>query len=787
MAFLPLLAEQTPLRDGDHSLKVATPECLAAKQQQESVQETPLLLIGTRLFHIGAAACPWCEELLQLATLSPQALAAIDSDSDISLALLKVIDGFIDYASEESAQKHFFRLLDVLLTLVTSGTKPPYTFSAVRAASFQAIIVAFYKACGYLTISPNLRGDDKDFMRDSQLLQGFAEFVYDHGCASNGRAAAEAHEVLIYYWALSMDAVASPPAAESNGGASRKYHILESNQKVVLSEIASHLFKIIFKSLAFKVSRENMSDSTKVDLDNQHSDLIVTFLAGLAALVAQMTDISRRRSLNGAVVSFIQSLLSFVIPMQVSRFLDVYLSSFDEKPALSSDRIQLKLEIWDLITSFDKFISLNFIPSSYDKYWLARKLIADVVAANSSASSRLKNAGAHIIRDLLCRQEYDALCGGSEIKRELACMYSPLLRDIVSSADAIAAMATDAPLRRDQLAILAYLVENLSVAMLKDEINALRKANLQPNLVLLLHLMLDTFEMSSVFLSDTEIDVFAAEHLLLLAPKFVVEETQAVSQSRASEETSTSPAPSLQPTQRRGLSVTGESSSSVSSSASSTSSAGIGGVLKAMITRRTTSDRTSALYTGDNRQSWASREVAVAPLACQGLVIDIECVQGAVRGVADGTVCLVLRVITIMLDGSAASDSSQLSFLLSVVLHGLHSSLSKDNVSSLYKAAALVVHKFGVRTFFNAVDDSLQDWMRVILRSNVSSSDACHFLFTILEFCYRTYGCLSHPRRALLGVFEDVMWSTIEEADYNPWIKVYMIIQNEQFYNHALI
>lgn len=105
--------------------------------------------------------------------------------------------------------------------------------------------------------------------------------------------------------------------------------------------------------------------------------------------------------------------------------------------------------------------------------------------------------------------------------------------------------------------------------------------------------------------------------------------------------------------------------------------------------------------------------------------------------------------------------------LTTVLLHGLHCNQHDSSIVMLFDLASRIIQNFGAKVFFVAVEDSLQDWVRISFRhasSNAASVrvTACNFIIYLLRSSFHFFGSISLVSTTILAVINDVVDTILE-------------------------
>ena len=108
---------------------------------------------------------------------------------------------------------------------------------------------------------------------------------------------------------------------------------------------------------------------------------------------------------------------------------------------------------------------------------------------------------------------------------------------------------------------------------------------------------------------------------------------------------------------------------------------------------------------------------------------------------------------------------------LSVILHGLYGNQTDDLLNLLFYAASTAIRNFGAKVFLVAVEDSLQDWMRISLchcASNniILANTASNFLLYLMRACFHYVGSTTFISNTILAVFNDVLETILDNNSH---------------------
>ncbi len=473
-------------------------------------------------------------------------------------------------------------------------------------------------------------------------------------------------------------------------------------------------------------------------------------------------------------------------------------------------------------------------------------LIIGEITLSSKQSSRREPAWA-ILRDLLVRHCYDARFQSKEAQQRIVCMYLPLLKEIVEDADRIAGLRYDLNERREILAILLYLLSGVPDQVLRHQIRcmttlimedpeacsgsnsasnmlsslnyvgggrgarviSLKKEKTQArdvdidsyiskseirknqvhNMCLMLHLMIDTFE-----LPQDGADNKDENTRNLLSPSITLE-------TAVIEQVVEPPANSGNATIMRKASVP-ELVSPPQTKYGATKK--LDDLDARMQHRRSSANSvrrstTAAPTSGPpderkllNRAKKSTKDQSAKerPTSSRPILPDQVRVYGERLSVS--AIKVLLRVLWMMfeecppvydhkrvdnstfilrdlnIDECLLTGIANLRIILfmrmalSVLLHALYCNQSDTSIVDLYICANAVVRQFGARVFLAAVEDALQYWLRICLFHFASSSltvreSACNFFLCLARASYHYLGSFTLISTTVLAVVDDVI------------------------------
>lgn len=458
------------------------------------------------------------------------------------------------------------------------------------------------------------------------------------------------YEVLVFQWgaimtiSLSNIKLISNNRTESMVGAypfesdireqSVRGPVKADSVRARLAEHCPMLLRIIYKSLAMRICREGLR--APVVLDVQFMGAIENLVMLLAVESASFSSgLWRSRKLVSSLATFLRSLFALVSPNQVIRLIRSYFRASRRNNRV--EEAELRLQMVEELGWFDHFVAVNFpytidaplssfafectmppssvVACSYETaaytavgirgitnpapYALVHILVSEIILSYSQEEKKVKDAALEVMRELLVRHAYDARYQSKVAQQRVACMYLPLLQELLKHQTRIACQRHDSSERKDVLAIFMYLVQGMPDRVLRQFVRSLCIEAMEPSvgfeshppsytpslrtpfsilslksdrsratpvtksyipprvqqdvpvfqLILMLHSILDTFEcpripsdkpFSSVSTSGTGSQVAPVAYAQVLAPGVVVEggpESHATSTRRASADT----------------------------------------------------------------------------------------------------------------------------------------------------------------------------------------------------------------------------------------------------------
>lgn len=102
-----------------------------------------------------------------------------------------------------------------------------------------------------------------------------------------------------------------------------------------------------------------------------------------------------------------------------------------------------------------------------------------------------------------------------------------------------------------------------------------------------------------------------------------------------------------------------------------------------------------------------------------------------------------------------------------VVLHALYCNQEDAVVMKLFRTASIIIRNFGAKVFLVAVEDSLQDWMRVSIyhcasQNEAVSDTASNFVLYVLRACFHYLGSATLVSNTVLAVINDVIEAILD-------------------------
>ena len=549
--------------------------------------------------------------------------------------------------------------------------------------------------------------------------------------------------------------------------------------RVLLQDHSPFLFRLITKSLGLRIYREGKR--TPVVLDN-------VFLKSLETLVELISEeaatrlssgLTRSRRLNLALAQFLRRLFALVTPIQVSQLITAY---FRREKSRRAEEIGLRLQVVEDLGSFDHFVSVNF-PSHLDSalvnprrpstftskmkfnlrgvidppsHWLAHICIEEVMFAYRQQDTALTSI--RVLRDLLVRHSYDARHQDLASRQRIAVMYIPLLFQILAESERLSLVPFDAPERRELLAILLYLLQDLPERQLREQWRQLTLKDASA-----LAAVTQAAGVTVRRASNSVVPVHELPILRLLKLLHLVLDTFDYPYDRPDD-----PIPAK-------ILVPGIAQSSRDITGTKT----ISGAADHLRNLDELMYRKKAVSVGitsaNNERRWAKqvRNNRSTTNIGSSTISDPIFLRAAAKGISHESTLIVLKTLTTVLEevpgllleeqkGDIAAFDDLMSLCVSLLLHGLVSRQSELVILALLEQTRLVLKRFGASVFTKAADDSLQDWLRRIFLlcsypGAVMRHQACDVLLLLFQSSFYHGVSLTLLKVTSLAVFQDVL------------------------------
>eukprot|EP01038_Epipyxis_sp_PR26KG_P007484 gene7484-10199_t len=271
--------------------------------------------------------------------------------------------------------------------------------------------------------------------------------------------------------------------------------------RYLLMEHGPILLKIIFKSLTLRILREKKEPP--VILDDQFLNALENLIMLLTVEIATFNSgLWPSKKLNGALAGFIKSLYSIVAASQVLRLYNVYFKAL--RGRVKVEESELRLQTLEDVSLFDYIVAINFpytldAPLSYFKFELcdpiktlqlnipynvsgirngvtpapnsiAHMMIAEAMASYRQGEKKVKDSVLEILRDMLVRHSYDARYQSAEFRRRVACIYLPLMTEILEEKNRFTKLPYNDTERKELLIILLYILQNVPEFILRERV-----------------------------------------------------------------------------------------------------------------------------------------------------------------------------------------------------------------------------------------------------------------------------------------------------------------------------
>lgn len=276
----------------------------------------------------------------------------------------------------------------------------------------------------------------------------------------------------------------------------------------LLAEHCPMLLRMVYKSLALRISREGLR--APVVLDVQFMGAIENLVMLLAVEAASYSSgLWRSRKLVSSLAAFLRSLFALVSPNQVIRLIRSYFRASRRNSRV--EEAELRLQMVEELGWFDHFVAVNFpytidaplqsfafecvVPPNHaafctystsaytavgirgitnpTPYSFVHIFVAEIVMSYRQEERKIKDAALEVLRDLLVRHAYDARYQSKMDQQRVACMYLPLLTELLKQHQRIAGQKHDSTERKDVLAIFLYLFQGMPDRVLRHFIRTL--------------------------------------------------------------------------------------------------------------------------------------------------------------------------------------------------------------------------------------------------------------------------------------------------------------------------
>lgn len=641
------------------------------------------------------------------------------------------------------------------------------------------------------------------------------------------------------------------------------------------------LLKMIYKSLVLRIKRERKI--TPVLLDDQFLNALDNLIMLIALEMATFSSgLWLSRILNKAVAAFLKAMFAVASSNQVLRLIRSYFRALRGKHRV--DETELRLQMMEELAQFDYSVALNFplvldapfsvfghnavnpeysvnkiLFKSYTSYGIrgstnpppylfAHLLVSEIMATYRQEERKTKDVALEILRDMIVRHVYDARYQDQNSQQRVACMYLPLIKEVLKECNKLEKIRHDATERKELLALLLYVLQGIPEHLLRNRLRILcaqtfavredltgypissdarpasvmhyepeseRKSSVMPrvvsmrhsndgrmpsrlsffrkhveevnhvrNLIITMHLILDTFEFPNYSSNTSSTSVEAS---LVLAPSITVNHLD----DTRLDDPNTSQFSSV----RRNPSGAGDGTPKWSLATNRLAS-----LDHRMQTRKMTASTTrkSLPQNKGEERKWISHvqrmhtrkefEVSTQSVSRTTMIY-------ASRQLCYASTISVIEVLLVMIEEvpkiivntpltrqSANTytlrdtniDESILTGILdiriidfirmcsSVILHALYCHQEDPAIVKLLSLAKIIVKRFGAKIFLGAVEDSLQDWMRSVLyhcasQYKVVRNSASNFLLFLLRSSFNYLGSLTLIVNTVLAIMNDVI------------------------------
>ena len=251
-------------------------------------------------------------------------------------------------------------------------------------------------------------------------------------------------------------------------------------------------------------------------MDQDFMNLMEDLLGALAQEVhCKGVSLLPARRLNISISHFLRELFGFIVPLQSAQLVYSYFLSsrkaqkqnFESTGKVQVTHITDRFHILKELTQTDHFFAFNFpvhlgsphasfkfnpIFSQHDliaesslskirgiqnppSHWLAHLLIQEVMYDFESLEKNMKEAAMKLIRSLVVRLSYDKRFQTNEYRFRIASMFLPLLSCIVEDVDRIRQLPTNSEERKDSLALVVYILQDIPDYLLREELRDMMK------------------------------------------------------------------------------------------------------------------------------------------------------------------------------------------------------------------------------------------------------------------------------------------------------------------------
>ena len=573
-------------------------------------------------------------------------------------------------------------------------------------------------------------------------------------------------------------------AALSNANDSSK------DTRVLLQDHSPFLFRLISKSLGLRIYREGKRTPIVLDSVFLRSLEILVELISEEAATRLSSGLTRSRRLNLALAQFLRRLFALVTPIQVSQLIMAY---FRREKSRRSEEIGLRLQVVEDLGSFDHFVSINFPthldsvlvnprrPSTFTSkmkfnlrgvvdppsHWLAHICIEEIMFAYRQQDTALPSI--RVLRDLLVRHSYDARHQDLASRQRIAVMYIPLLFHILAESERLSVVPFDSPERRELLAILLYLLQDLPERQLREQWRQLTSNDSSAIAV-----VTQAAGATVRRVSNSVVPVYELPILRLLKLLHLVLDTFDYPYEKPDDPT---PAKILVP------GIAQSSRDIIGSKTSSGAADHLRNLDELMYRKKAAS---VGIPSTNNERRWAKqvRKDKSYNNIGHSTVNDPVFLRAAAKGISHESTLIVLKTLTTVLEevpgllledkrGTVSAFDDLMTLCVSLLLHGLVSRQSELVILALMEQTRVVLKRFSASVFTKAAGDSLQDWLRRIFLfcsypGAVIRHQACDVLLLLIQSSFYHGVSLTLLKVTSLAVFQDVLESILDT--YGPKI-----------------